>query len=132
MTEAEFVVSVIQNDRVWRWLKVDGVEKELVRYEPSSTYFVNENGFVMYRQIYPSMWEVHIVMTKAKNVVEFGMETMQKMREKGVKKFLAPIGEWNTPALKLAAKCGFKETGRISKAFQRDGVSKSLIFMGAE
>ena len=58
------------------------------------------------------------------------LESLEKMREKGAEKFLGTIGDWNTPALKLALRCGFKEEGRISKAYQRDGKYRSMVMMG--
>jgi hypothetical protein len=133
MTEAEFVTSVMQDDRVWNWIKVDGAKKEDYSHNPAFTYFTNDHGFMMFRGLSPAFQEVHICMKKgAKNVDEFSMDNLEKMRKKGVKKFLAPIGEWNTPALKLAKRCGFIEEGRISKAYQRDGQFKSMVLMGAE
>jgi hypothetical protein len=132
MSEAEFVTSVMQDERVWKWVRIDGVPKESFVYQ-AGTYFTDSHGFVMFRDVSPVMKEVHICMTKgAKNVDEFFMDCLEKMRQKGVKKFLGTIGEWNTPALKLAKRCGFIEEGRISKAYQRDGQFKSMILMGAE
>lgn len=133
MTEAEFVESVMKDDRVWNWVKVDGAEKESYRFDPNNVYFLNEHGFVMFRGLSPAFQEVHICMKKgAKNVDAFFMDCLEKMRQKGVKKFLGTIGEWNTPALKLAKRCGFVEEGRISKAYQKDGQFKSMVLMGAE
>jgi len=132
MTEAEFVTKIMQDERVWKWVRIDDVLKDSVQYQPA-TYFTNDHGFVMFRDVSPVMKEVHICMTKgAKNVDEFFMDSLEKMRKKGVKKFLGTIGEWNIPALKLAKRCGFIEEGRISKAYQRDGQFKSMILMGAE
>lgn len=132
MSEAEFVTSVMQDERVWKWVRIDGVPKESFVYQPA-TYFTNEHGFLMFRDVSPVMKEVHICMKKgAKDVDGFVMDVLEKMRQKGVKKFLGTIGEWNTPALKLAKRCGFIEEGRVSKAYQRDGQFKSMILMGAE
>ena len=60
------------------------------------------------------------------------VDCLERMRKKGVKKFLGTIGEWNVPALKLALRCGFKEEGRISKAYQRDGIDRAMVMMGRE
>jgi hypothetical protein len=129
----DFVESVMRDDRVWRWIKVDGANKEDYSFNPAFTYFTNDYGFVMYRGLSPAFQEVHICMKKgATNVDEFFVGSLEKMRQKGVKKFLGTIGEWNTPALKLAKRCGFVEEGRISKAYQRDGIFKSMVLMGAE
>jgi L-amino acid N-acyltransferase YncA len=114
-------------------MTVDGATKEELTYNENATYFTNEYGFMMFRGLYPHFQEVHICMKKgAKNVDEFAMKNLQAMREQGVKKFLAPIGEWNTPALKLAKRCGFIEEGRITKAYQRNGLFKSMVLLGAE
>jgi hypothetical protein len=129
----DFVESVMRDERIWRWIKVDGAKKEDYCFNPNHEYFVNEYGFVMFRGLSPYFQEVHICMTKgAKNVDQFFLDSLEAMRKKGVKKFLGTIGEWNTPALKLAKRCGFVEEGRISKAYQRDGQFKSMVLMGAE
>jgi len=79
------------------------------------------------------MYEVHICMLKgAKGVDSFFLDSLEKMRQKGARKFIGPIGDWNRPALKLAKRCGFTEEGRISKAYQRDGIDRSMIMMGRE
>ena len=114
-------------------MRVDGISQDAVRYEESSTYFTNEHGFVMFRPSTPTMYEVHICMLKgAKEVDSFFLDCLERMRKKGVKKFLGTIGEWNVPALKLALRCGFKEEGRISKAYQRDGIDRAMVMMGRE
>jgi len=66
----------------------------------------------------------------AKEVDSFFLDSLEKMRAKGAEKFLGTIGDWNRPALKLALRCGFKEEGRISKAYQRDGIYRSMVMMG--
>lgn len=133
MTEAEFVTSVMRNDRVWKWVRVDGVNRENFGHQAGEIYFCNEHGFVMFRPSTPTMYEVHICMLKgAKGVDSFLLDCLEKMRQKGVRKFLGTIGDWNVPALKLALRCGFKEEGRISKAYQRDGLDRSMVMMGRE
>ena len=127
----EFITSVMRNDRVWKWVRIDGIKKENYGYVENEIYYTNEYGFVNFRKVTPTMFDVHICMLKgAKEVDSFFLDCLEKMREKGAEKFLGTIGDWNTPALKLALRCGFKEEGRISKAYQRDGKYRSMVMMG--
>jgi len=129
----DFIESVMRDDRVWKWVKVDGIKKENFGYQESEIYYTNTHGFVMFRPATPTMYEVHICMLKgAKEVDSFFLDCLEKMRQKGARKFLGTIGEWNTSALKLALRCGFVEEGRISKAYRRDGVDRSMVMMGRE
>jgi hypothetical protein len=130
---ANFVTSVMRNDRVWNAVRIDGISKEQIEYRENEIYFVNEYGFVMFRNLTPTTKEVHIAMLKgAKNVDFFFKECLENMRKRGATKFLGTIGEWNKPALKLAKRCGFIEEGRISKAFLRDGQYHAMVMMGSE
>ena len=127
----EFITSVMRNDRVWKWVRIDGIKKENYGYIENEIYYTNEYGFVNFRKITPTMFDVHICMLKgAKEVDSFFLDCLEKMRAKGAEKFLGTIGDWNSPALKLALRCGFKEEGRISKAYQRDGKYRSMVMMG--
>jgi hypothetical protein len=129
----EFITSVMKNDRVWKWVRVDGINKESFGYKEGEIYYTNKHGFVMFRASTPTMYEVHICMLKgAKEVDSFFLDCLEKMRQKGVKKFIGTIGDWNVPALKLAQRCGFREEGRISKAYQRDGIDRAMVMMGRE
>jgi hypothetical protein len=127
----EFITSVMRNDRVWKWVRIDGIKKENYGYIENEIYYTNEYGFVNFRKVTTTMFDVHICMLKgAKEVDSFFLDCLEKMRVKGAEKFLGTIGDWNTPALKLALRCGFKEEGRISKAYQRDGKYRSMVMMG--
>ena len=126
----DFINSVMHNDRVWNSVRIDGVEKEQFCYRDSDIYFTYPYGFVMFRSSTPIMKEIHVCMLKCKNTQEIVENCLQVMRYRGVKKFLAPIGDWNKSALKLSMACGFKEEGRISNAFTRDGKYHSMILMG--
>jgi hypothetical protein len=127
----DFVTKVMRDPRVWEWVRIDGVRKEHFCFSDQAIYFANDYGFVMFRQAYPTTSEVHVCMLKgAKNVDEFVKDSLEKMRQSGVKKFIAPIGEWNRPALKLASRCGFVKEGHISNVWHRDGKPQSLIIMG--
>ena len=132
MSDKEFITSIMQNDRVWDSVRVDGVTKEQFGYCESSEYFVNKHGFVMFRTVTPSMMELHVCMLKCKNTKEFVEECMEKMRNKGTNKFLAPIGDWNKSALKLGKRLGLIEEGRIANAYIRDGKFHSMILMGSK
>lgn len=132
MSDKEFITSIMQNDRVWDSVRVDGVTKEQFGYCESSEYFVNEHGFVMFRTVTPSMMEFHVCMLKCKNTKEFVEECMEKMRNKGTNKFLAPIGDWNKSALKLGKRLGLIEEGRIANAYIRDGKFHSMVLMGSK
>lgn len=132
MSDKEFITSIMRNDRVWDSVRVDGVTKEQFGYCESSEYFVNEHGFVMFRTVTPSMMEFHVCMLKCKNTKEFVEECMEKMRNKGTNKFLAPIGDWNKSALKLGKRLGLIEEGRIANAYIRDGKFHSMVLMGSK
>lgn len=132
MSDKEFITSIMQNDRVWDSVRVDGVTKEQFGYCESSEYFVNKHGFVMFRTVTPSMMELHVCMLKCKNTKEFVEECMEKMRNKGTNKFLAPIGDWNKSALKLGKRLGLIEEGRIANAYIRDGKFHSMVLMGSK
>ena len=132
MSDKEFITSIMRNDRVWDSVRVDGVTKEQFGYCESSEYFVNKHGFVMFRTVTPSMMELHVCMLKCKNTKEFVEECMEKMRNKGTNKFLAPIGDWNKSALKLGKRLGLIEEGRIANAYIRDGKFHSMILMGSK
>ena len=127
----EFITQVMRDDRVWEWVRIDGIKKESFGYLDNEIYYTNDHGFVNFRKITPTMYDVHICMLKgAKEVDSFFLDSLEKMRAKGAEKFLGTIGDWNRPALKLALRCGFKEEGRISKAYQRDGIYRSMVMMG--
>ena len=132
MSDKEFITSIMRNDRVWDSIRVDGVTKEQFGYCESSEYFVNKHGFVMFRTVTPSMMELHVCMLKCKNTKEFVEECMEKMRNKGTNKFLAPIGDWNKSALKLGKRLGLIEEGRIANAYIRDGKFHSMVLMGSK
>ena len=130
---ANFVTSVMRDDRVWNAVRIDGISKEQLGYRENEIYFANEYGFVMFRDLTPTTKEVHIAMLKgAKNVDSFFQECLEKMRKRGATKFVGTIGEWNKPALKLAKRCGFCEEGRISNAFLRDGQYHAMVMMGSK
>jgi len=129
--DRDFITKVMRDDRVWKWVCVDGIRKDQFQYQEQATYFVNDYGFVMFRQAYPTTWEVHVCMLKgAKDVDDFVMNCLKKMRQNGCKKFIAPIGQWNRPALKLARRCGFVKEGELSNVWFRDGKPQSMIIMG--
>lgn len=129
---ADFVTHVMHDDRVWQWVREDGIEKHQFGYSPNAKYFLlNDHGFVMFRKATQKMYEIHVCMLKgARNVKPFVMECLQKMRDIGVTKFIAPIGEWNKAAIRLAKSCGFVEEGRITGAHYRNGVPYAMIIMG--
>jgi len=130
---ANFVTTVMQNDRVWNAVRIDGISKEQLGYRENEIYFINEHGFIMFRDLTPTTKEIHIAMLKgAKNVDSFVYECIEKMRKRGATKFVGIIGEWNKPALKLAKRCGFCEEGRISNAFLRDGQYHAMVMMGSK
>jgi len=124
MQQSDFITSVMRNERVWKWVSVDGIKKDNFGYRENEIYYTNKHGFVMFRASTPTM------LKGAKEVDSFFLDCLEKMRQKGVKKFLGTIGDWNVPALKLALRCGFKEEGRISKAYQRNGIDRSMVMMG--
>ena len=130
---ANFVTSVMRDDRVWNAVRIDGISKNQIGYRENEIYFANEYGFVMFRDLTPTTKEVHIAMLKgAKNVDSFFQECLEKMRKRGATKFVGTIGEWNKAALKLAKRCGFCEEGRISNAFLRDGQYHAMVMMGSK
>lgn len=80
-----------------------------------------------------NMQEVHIAMKKgATGVHVFTERALDEMRRRGARKFLAPIGDWNKAALRLARQCGFVEEGRVSGAWTRNGVPHAMVLMGSE
>lgn len=129
---ADFVTRVMRDDRVWKWVCEDGIEKHQYGFSPTAKYFIMEgHGFVMFRRATQKMYEVHVCMLKgAQNVKPFVMGCLEKMRRNGVTKFIAPMGEWNKAAIRLAKSCGFVEEGRITNAHYRDGVPYAMIIMG--
>jgi hypothetical protein len=128
----EFITLIMHNDRVWNSVKVDGVTKEMYGYSDHNDYIVNDYGFIMFRGLTPIMQEIHVCMLKCKNTQEIVSKAIDEMRAKGVKKFLAPIGDWNKSALKLSMACGFTEEGRIANAYTRNGTFHSMILMGSK
>lgn len=128
----EFITSIMHNDRVWESVRIDGVSKEQYGYCELDEYFVNEHGFVMFRTVTPTMKELHVCMLKCKHTKEFVEECMEKMKKRGTKKFLAPIGDWNKSALKLGKRLGLIEEGRIANAYMRDGKFHSMVLMGSK
>ena len=127
----EFVESIMHNDRVWNAIKVDGIKKEQFGYSDSADYFVHECGFVMFRSITPSTSEIHVCMLKCKETQKFVEHCIKEMRNRGVCKFIAPIGDWNKSALKLSKACGFVEEGRITKAYIRNNKFHAMVMMGS-
>jgi len=128
----EFITSIMHNDRVWNSVKIDGVTKEMYGYSDSNNYVINDYGFIMFRGLTPTMQEIHVCMLKCKNTQEIVKKAIDEVRATGVKKFLAPIGDWNKSALKLSIACGFIEEGRITKAYIRNGNFHSMILMGSK
>jgi len=122
----------MHNDKVWNSVKVDGVTKEMYGYSDQHIYFVNEYGFVMFKEITPVMLELHVCMLKCKNTKEIVKNAIDEMMQKGVKKILAPIGDWNKSALKLSIALGLIEEGRITNAYTRNGNFHSMILMGSK
>jgi hypothetical protein len=130
--DPEFVTRVMRDPRVWKWVAEDGIVPEQFQHRSSETYFQFRNlGFVMFRRPTMTMAEIHVCMLKgARGIEPFIFECMEMMRAKGVRKFLAPIGDWNVAALRLARRCGYKEEGRITAAYVRDGKPRAMVMMG--
>lgn len=127
----DFINKVMHDNRVWRWVRIDGVNKESVGYSANNKYYVNEYGFVMFRQCTPIMYEIHIAMMKGcSKVPDFVEESIDFIGAMGAKKLIGFIGDWNKPALQLAKKCNFKEEGRVKNAYERDGTSRSMVIVG--
>lgn len=122
----------MQNDRVWNSVRVDGVEKEQFTYSDTADYFVHECGFVMFRMVTPSTYEIHVCMLKCNETQKFVEHCIKEMRKRGACKFIAPIGDWNKSALKLSKACGFIEEGRIKKAYIRDNKFHAMVMMGSK
>ncbi|GAA4321761.1 hypothetical protein GCM10023144_01220 [Pigmentiphaga soli] len=128
----EFVTHIMRDPRVWRWVAEDGVSPGDVRYQPTATYFqFQDKGFVMFRRVTQRMREIHVATRRGDaTLVSFIHECLDEMRHRGAAKFIAPIGDWNVAALRLARRCGFVEEGRITGAYVRDGEPRALIMMG--
>lgn len=122
----------MRDPRVWAAVAEDGVRPEQFQHQPGATYFeLHGAGFVMFRRITVGMQEIHVAMLKgARGVEAFVRACLAEMRARGARKFLAPIGDWNLAALRLARRCGFQEEGRIAAAYRRGGVPRDMIMMG--
>ena len=127
-----FIESIMHNDRVWNSVRVDGIEKEQFTYSDTADYFVHECGFVMFRMVTPSTYEIHVCMLKCKETQKFVEHCIKEMKNRGACKFIAPIGDWNKSALKLSKACGFIEEGRIKKAYIRDNKFHAMVMMGSK
>jgi hypothetical protein len=132
--QPDFVVSVMRDPRVWEWVCEDGVRPEQFDYRHGDVYFRHADfGFITFRRTTMNMQEVHIAMKKgATGVHVFTERALDEMRRRGARKFLAPIGDWNKAALRLARQCGFVEEGRVSGAWTRNGVPHAMVLMGSE
>lgn len=118
-------------EETWDQQRID--DSPIPKYANSEIYFCNEYGFIAFRQLTSALYEVHIAMLrKAKNVKAFSLNTLETARKKGAKKFVAPIAEFNKPAIMLAKRCGFVLEGTITKAIYRDGKPYSLLLFGSE
>jgi len=73
----EFITKVMRDDRVWKWVRIDGIKKENYGYIENEIYYTNEYGFVNFRKITPTMYDVHICMLKgAKEVDSFFLDCL--------------------------------------------------------
>jgi hypothetical protein len=129
-----FIKSVMQNDRVWKWTGCDGVEKATIIPQPDEIYFqIAQLGYIMFREILPGVFEIHISMLKSPpDLPRFIHATLNVMRSNGAIKFIAPIGGWNRPALRLAETCGFIIEGEITRVYKRAGKLYSMVLWGSE
>lgn len=131
--DPDFIRSVLQHPRVWRWMRCDGVDISQMLPRDGEIYFqIDECGFIMYREVLPDVFEVHTSMIKAPALLPVLIHSsLRVMRSQGARKFIAPIGGWNTPALRLAETCGFTKEGEITDAYRRDGKNYSMILWGS-
>lgn len=130
--DPDFVTRVMRDPRVWRWVCEDGIRPEQFSWTSSATFFQFEDkGFIMFRRITQRMAEFHIAMLEgARGFDVFIANCLAEMRSRGVRKFIAPIGEWNVAAIRLARRWGWKQEGRIEGAYMRNGMPRAMIFMG--
>lgn len=131
--DPDFITAVMQHPRVWRWVCCDGVNKSEMVYQEGEIYCSFPGfGFIMFRNILPGVFEIHIAMMKSPtDIVEQVHNSLREMRSRGAVKFIAPIGGWNLPALRLAEKCGFKKEGELSHVYCRGGHWHSLVMWGS-
>lgn len=129
----DLIASILLNPRVLPWISEDGTG--IAGYfNPSAISFqIGDAGFIQFKPETTRAWMVHIAVERGgKYVKDAAMQAMQAMREMGVAKFIATIGSWNKPALRLARDCGFEQEGRITNAVTKNGQPADLILMGAK
>ena len=101
---------------------------------PSVTVLIPKNGVVVsFVKQNAIMHELHVIMTKrcqfnfAERVQAARDAAQWMIRNRGARKFIAQIPEYNRGARILAVKVGLSFLGRLEKSFQKNGKLHDLM-----
>ncbi|MFU2050969.1 GNAT family N-acetyltransferase [Bordetella hinzii] len=128
----DFVTAVMRHPRVWGAVREDGISPLDFSYQEGALYFqLGSFGFVLIRPVTRTMSEIHVATARGGRwVKEAVMACIAEVAQRGIRKLMAPIGDWNKAAIRLAVACGFSEEGRVSGAYVRNGVPRAMVLMG--
>ena len=118
----------------------DGLGKKNIRKNvqrllanPSVTVLIPQNGVIVsFVRQNTIMYELHIIITKRcqlslRERVQAAREATIWMAKQGGRKFIAQIPEYNRGARLFATLSGLKPSGRLEKAFQKNGKLHDLV-----
>lgn len=122
----------MRHPRVWEQVREDGCNAEDARYDPAHVYFRHRSqGFMMFRRVKGDVFDCHIAMIRGgQGLPDFVAACLACMRSAGACRFIAPISDWNKPALRLAARMGFVEFASLQNCW-RDGRPHHTIYLEA-
>lgn len=134
--DVAFLTKIATHPRVWPWLSSDGqsVEEYVPVIHPLVHYLrFGDNGWFAFRCMNSVTYEGHVAMLPKVNADGALQSAIEWMWENTpAQKLVCMIPAASRHAVAFARRGGFKQEGRLSSAYQRNGKLHDLIVLGVQ